>query len=138
MHSWLTQLPPISIYYFHPSHPFPFFNILKDCADQSNGLRLVSLSPFIYLFFFTSGGFHSTYLASNFSNEFFRHSWWDCSSDQHDEWQISNGFLKTKQYIKKGQDKFINKKFLYFRVWLIHNASYMQLLSVKAVWHKSD
>ena len=72
MHSWFTQLPSISIYYFHPSHSFPFF-ILKDCADQSNGLRLVSLSPFIYLFF-ANGGFHSTYLASNFSNEFFRNS----------------------------------------------------------------
>ena len=49
MHSWLTQLPPISIYYFHPSHPFPFFNILKNCADQSNGLRLVSLPPPFFL-----------------------------------------------------------------------------------------
>ena len=71
MHSWLTQLPPISIYYFHPSHPFPFFNILKNCADQSNGLRLVSLPPPP---FFIKGGFHSPYLASNFSNEFFRNS----------------------------------------------------------------
>ena len=71
MHSWLTQLPAISIYYFHPSHPFPFFNILKDCADQSNGLRLVSLSPFIYLFFLPAVVFIRLTLPPTFPMNFF-------------------------------------------------------------------